>query len=297
MPFDSHFTKQNSLVKTIGIGHLGCMIVDQLRSYPEYEIYKFTDEAVRAHEFSLGTLKTMEEYESSFPYEEAISYLRTIKRDDNVVVFMEGGEAINGCLLRVLEIIKDTHITFFFVRPSLSLKGDAVVENTRLTFGVCQEYARSGIFERMIFLDKDKIESLVGDVPITAYEERIAQLIAYKFAMMMFFENSDFVMSNIGERPLGCRIATFGVSSLEDENPQIYMLHNLEKIRTVEFYYGISQEDIDEDASLVNTIKSHVTYISDSLPDNPSFTYGVSPLQTEEKYLLGLFYISEPQKL
>ena len=297
MPFDSHFTKQSSLVKTIGVGRLGCLIVDQLRSYPEYEIYKFTDEARRAHEFSLGNFKTMQEYEESFPTEEVVSYLRTVGSGDNVIVFMEGGEPISGSLLRLLEIIKDASITFFFVRPGLSLKGSAVVENTRLAFGVCQEYARSGRFERMIFLDREKVESLVGDVPITAYEDRVAQLIAYKFAMMMFFENSDFVMSSIGDRPLGCRIATFGISNLDDETPQLYVLHDLETMRAVEFYYGISQAVIDEDAGLVNKIKNHAEQISSGLQGDPSFTYGVSPLQTDEKYLLGLFYISEPQKL
>ena len=283
-------------IKVIGLGTLAGIVVDELRQYPEYRVYKILDDAPQNNSFSLGSFNTMKEYEENLPETDLELYLESITQDQTVLLVLEGGNPITGGALRLLEIIKHANLSVLFIQPSTSLKSDAAAINARLAFGALQQYARSGLLERMFFVQKSRIESMVGDVPINLYEKRVAEILSYTIAMLYYFENSDAVISTPSTRPLGCRLATLGLSSLSSEKSEVQLLFPVEDPRTVEFYYGIPQQEIDTNVELMTQIKNHIdTNFNFSHPET-SFCYKVVPVLDESPYLLGVFYALEPQE-
>ena len=283
-------------IKVIGLGTLAGLVVDELKRYPEYRVYKIVSGTSENNAFSLGSFKTMQEYEDSVPDLDLHLYLDGITDNQSVLLVLEGGEPITGATLRILETIKHANLTVMFIQPSASLKNDTAASNSRLAFGALQEYARSGLLDRMLFVQKSRIEALVGDVPINLYEKRIAEILSYTTAMLYFFENSDSVISTTCDRPVGCRLATIGVSTLDVSTSEVQLLFPLEETRTIEFYYGIPQEQIETNVELMANIKNHISKHFELPERDISFSYKVVPIDNDEPYLLGSFYVSQPQK-
>jgi hypothetical protein len=289
-------SNNNEKIKIIGLGTLAGLLVDELRRYPEYRVYKIVAGTSENNAFSLGSFKTMQEYEEKIPESDLDLYLEGIQENQTVLLVLEGGEPITGATLRILELIKHANLTVMFIQPSTSLKSDTAALNSRLAFGALQEYARSGLLNRMFFVQKSRIESLVGDVPINMYEKRIAEILSYKIAMLYFFENSDSVISTTCDRPVGCRLATIGISTLDTATSETRLLFPLEDTRTIEFYYGIPHEQVETSVELMAQIKHHISKHFDFSEESTSFSYKVVPIDNDEPYLLGAFYVSEPQK-
>jgi len=149
----------------------------------------------------------------------------------------------------------------------------------------------------MIFIDRSFVEGMVGDVPINLYEQRTAEIIAYTLGMLFYFENSDTIISTFSEKPVGCRLATLGISSLEEGPNPINLLYRMDNPRMAEFFYGIPGDEISTNSSLMRQINEHMEAGSNALSAELSFSYSVVPVDTTTSYLLGVFYTSEPQPL
>ena len=84
--------------------------------------------------------------------------------------------------------------------------------------------------------------------------------------MINYFNHASPVMTNHGEVPAGCRLLTIGAPLLENEQPPLNLFFPLEDIREIQFYYGIPEEEVKDDAALLDRIKSHVKHLKASLP-------------------------------
>jgi len=283
-------------IKVIGLGTLAGLVVDELKQYPEYRVYKILAGTTQNNAFSLGSFNSMQEYEDSLPEGDLELYLDSITENQTVLLVLEGGEPVTGAALRILELVKHASLTVLFIQPSTSLKSDIAAINSRLAFGALQEYARSGLLDRMFFVQKSRIEAMVGEVPINLYEKRVAEILSYTTAMLYFFEHSEAVISTNANRPVGCRLATVGLSSLDLGTSDVRLLFPVKDLRTVEFYYGIPQEEIDTNVELMTQIKNHIEHHFDFGTSDTSFSYKVVPIQNEAPYLLGVFYVLEPQE-
>ena len=61
------YSNMKEKIKVIGVGSLGALVAEELKSYPEYRSYKFVDSGAENNTFILGSYATMVEYEDSFP--------------------------------------------------------------------------------------------------------------------------------------------------------------------------------------------------------------------------------------
>lgn len=138
--------------KIIGIGKTGGLVADQFNSYPEYRVYKVSSPPSEdMATLSVPLCRDMEQYEKNFDEQEAAVYLRSITPGDEVLVVVEGGDPLVGILLRLLLVIKDCQLNVLYISPDRQLISSIQQRDDKITFGVLQEYARSGVFER-IFL-------------------------------------------------------------------------------------------------------------------------------------------------
>ena len=80
------------MTKVIGIGLRGCSVANQFDVYPEYRIYSFTTQASGLQDFEITPQDNIELYEKNFDTTQCSVYLRSIRPEDEVLVFVEGGD-------------------------------------------------------------------------------------------------------------------------------------------------------------------------------------------------------------
>ena len=112
--------------KVIGLGKLGCAIAEELTAYPEYRIYKIDADIEERGSFSLGIASNMQEYEKTFDQTSAEIYLRSIKAQDQILLILSGGEPVSGCVLRLLECIKDAKINVLYITPDRDMISEII---------------------------------------------------------------------------------------------------------------------------------------------------------------------------
>lgn len=269
--------------KVIGLGKLGCAIVDELTEYPEYRVYKIDGDIDERGSLSLGLSDDMEGYEKNFDPTTAEIYLRSIKKGDDVLLIVMGGEPISGCSLKLLECIKDASINVLYISPDHDMISEIQKRDDKICFNVMQEYARSGVFKGLYLVKKPVVEKLMGDVSIQEYEKSISYFISYTVAMINYFEHTTPVVSTKMSPIDWCRICTYGVSSLDENRQDVNLLFPLTAISDIHFFYGVPEKDLDADPTLMKKIKDHVKSFKN---DNISTSFSVYSTSFENLMVL-----------
>ena len=277
--------------KVIGLGHFSNIIAEEMRSHPEYTIYKLQEETTSPDTLALGTFSDMKQYEENVNTEEANFFLRSITPQDTVLFIVEGGSAISGATLRLLEIIKDSTLKVLYVVPDLELASTEETTYHRICLGILQEFARSGLLKELHIVDKSKAEEMVGDVSVTEYERSVANLISYAVAMTNYFSHTKPILESKSSRPAWCNISAFGIATFE--NSILKDLYALEDIESIHFYYGIPEEELQRDNSLIKKIKTHVKNQKSS---DKTVTFSVYSTTFDRVMILAQAYTSQIQK-
>ena len=277
--------------KVVGIGDVGAKVAEEFTEHPEYRIYKIAPGLEGRADLAIDRCADMESYENNLDKSEVASYLRSIHPDDEVLVILEGGDPTNGIILSVLEEIAQATISVVYICPDTSLIGDTQKRDHRITFGVLQEYARSGVFQMMYLVDRSRVEEMLGDVSIAMYEQSVHNFISYAVVMINYFNHADPVVSTGSDISPLSRIATFGVGSLEEDSATKY-LYELDDKQEEHFYYGIPSAQIAEDPTLMRQIKEQVKSFSG---DTFSTSFAVFPTTFDDRMVISCAYTKHVQ--
>ena len=235
--------------KIIGLGSAGCKIADQFLQFPQYEIYKIDINLKGDNCFCMEQKSHPEEYERSVPNME--SFFKNLKGD--ILFIIGGGGKISGASLQILKQIKNCNINILYIRPyTKSLTKTAYLQE-RLTFGVLQEYARSGLFKKIFLVDNTKIENIIGDVPILEYNQKLNEIIVNTFHYINIFNHTEPLISNIEPPKDNQRILTIGIFDLKDNSEKTFF--ELENIGHKCYYYAVPEAILKSDGKLFKLIK------------------------------------------
>jgi len=257
----------------IGLGSAGCNIADQFAKYPQYEIYKLDTDVHGRNCYFLPSLSTPEEYEAY------IGDLSSIfNRIQGEVLFVVGGSGnVSGGALRLLEQLKHCKMSVLYIEPDIDmLSGDRKLQE-RVTYYVFQEYARSGLFDRLYLASNPQIEGILGDVPIMGYNDKLNQMIVSTFHMINVYNNNEPVVSNFSDFKEQTRISTIGVSNLENEKKLFF---SLDGIREMRYYYAINRDKLETDGTLMRKITENVKNEADI-----DVSYGVYATDYTDDYV------------
>ena len=145
----------------IGLGKTGCTLVDKFARYPEYNRYKI-DVGLKGLKkdgiYNFPSFKTPEEYESKCP-----SMKNFFKNITGKAIFaVSGQDMLCAASLSVLKTISErTKITVLYFQPERSIVGSQVRLVDSTAFNVFQEYARSGMFEKMYIISQERLRSIM----------------------------------------------------------------------------------------------------------------------------------------
>ena len=232
----------------IGLGNGGCAIADLFSEYPEYKVFKIDVGLKGKNCFKLPFCKTIEEYEETVPEFKKLSKLK----GETLFIICGGGD-VSGASLKILEKVKHTNITILFVRPDPALTSEEILLKEKVTFGILQEYTRSGLFKKMIIVSNNQIENLLDGLSILNYHDSLNKVIASTIHMINYLLAAKSIFGKMSATREVDRISTVGIYQIEDE--QESYLYNLSYITQKIFLYGIKENDLTENKELLKLIQ------------------------------------------
>jgi hypothetical protein len=209
------------MISIVGLGSGGSRIAECFEGYPEYNVY---------------TLDWLDEHESPEQYENSIPDLSKKFKDidDHVQFFVIGSSFSSNYALGILEQIKDKKIELFYIKPDTELLAGIPRLIERATFGVLQEYARSGLLSSITLIDNLKVEQILQNVPIKTYYETLNKMIVSSVHYVNYFELA--------------RIRTFGALNMKTLEEKWFF--DLDIDRDVCYYLCINNERLENDGGL-----------------------------------------------
>ena len=270
----------------LGLGKAGCAIADCFSKFPQYEIYKFDNGLVGKNCFDIPKQKSHEAYEKKLPNFK--KDLRKISGD--VILVLCGAGSITGCSLGLLEQLTDVSITVLYVEPDIALLSETEALQERIVKNVFQEYARSGVFERIYLVSNSEIEKSIGEIPIISYYDTINQAIVNTLHMVNVFKNSEPILGTFAEPHEIARVSTLGILDIEKNEEKWF--YDLQIPRDVVYYYGINEDDLKSDGSLFKRIRE---YVRGKVEEKINVSYGVYQTNYEQKYCYCVKYSSVVQ--
>lgn len=252
----------------IGLGKAGCSIADQFTQYPQYEIYKIDVGLAGNRCLSVEHQIGPEEYEQSAPSFE--QFFKDISGD--TILVMGGSGDITALSLRIIYNIKDTcSVSVLYIRPDTELLSEIKKMHERVTFGVLQEYARSGQIEAICLVSNNLLENILDNVPIMGYYKKLNDLIVSTIHMINVYKNSDPVMGSLSDPGQTKRIYTVGIFDIENNQENLFF--PLDNVREKGYIYSISKEKLQTESGLHKQITNQMK--EKLMDENMSVSFGV----------------------
>jgi len=271
-------------VKVVGLGKAGCNIANAFSKFPQYETYGI--DTAKEADITIKKRKNHEDYDAHFP-----NLKKKLKfTGAEVLVVVCGSGEISGGSLRLLEQLQSNRLTVIYIQPDLTLGSELQKIRENVVRNVLQEYARSGLLERIYLIDNQLVEQGIGQVPIMGYHEVLNQAIVNTFHMINVFENSESVIGNFIRPSSLSRIATIGILDIEEETEKWF--YSLTNSRDVVYYYGINEEELQMDGTLFANITN---YVKAQVDDGLNVSYGVFKTTYDQKYCYCIKYSSMVQ--
>ena len=271
----------------IGLGKAGCAIAERFAQYPQYEVYRMDVGLKRTpRTYGLKSAPTPEEQEASIG-----SLKRFFKGIEGDVLFVVGGcGTVSGASLRILEQIKNCSLHILYIYSDPELLGETARMQQRVTFNVFQEYARSGVLERVILVDNNCLEDILGDLPIIGFYDSLNELMVPTMHMVNVLSNTDSVMDNISPPHDISRIVSYGLVNFQTGEENLFF--NLDNVREKVYYYAINEKKLREQG---NIHKKVIAQVKENAK-NTKTTYGIYPTQYDEDYVYCVAYSSIVQE-
>ena len=232
----------------IGLGQAGCAIVDKFAQYSQYKTYKMdTGLSMSPTTFTLEECQKIEDYEKNRP--EVGLFFEGLSGD--ILFVVGGGGKISVTSLSILQQLSHCNINVLYIKPDEAFLGNQNKMIHNLVFNVFQEYARSGVFERMYIVENSLVEKSIPTVSIKNYYNNLNDAIVSSLHMINLFNHIESVTDTFCELPAGVRISTIGFVDPKKNNDNLFgdIKNSLKRKMEsgVRVSYGIFETDYDED--------------------------------------------------
>ena len=266
----------------IGLGKAGCAIADKFSQYPQYRIFKIDIENIAENKKNEKLLKkkaSPEQYETSVPSMKTFFKPST----DDVLFVLSGSGAISGTSLRILEQLSKMKktVNVLYIKPDVEFLGASNKAQERLVRNVLQEYARSGKLARLYMVDNKLVESVIGEVPVFGYYDKLNDLIASTLHMINLYNHQSPVHSTSFEPSEIARVSTFGVVDSESGEEKLFFLLDTPSEKC--YYYAINQKTLETDGTLMKKIINNINNNTKD-EDNVKTAFRIHSTSYEQDY-------------
>lgn len=264
----------------LGIGTAGTNIVRQLSKYKKYKVYTINTENLKTTKFNfkLQTLEGPEQYEG-MNYTRLKKWLTTIEK--SCTVFVCGASNSSGITLRALENLhkNKVKIEIVYFMPEVEVLSEQKTLQERACRGILQNYARSGLFEKICLVSNICLENIAGSTNVFDYYSQINEVFTSTYYMMDVFKNTKPIASTFKKPKESCRVTTIGITNFDGEEKLFFPLEN--EVEMV-YYYGINEEKLKTEENLFRTITNKV---KEKITEERKVSFGIYPTQYDNDYI------------
>jgi hypothetical protein len=204
-------------------------------------------------------------------------------RDTEKCFIVSGGSDVSGASMRLLNALGGATTTVVYIKPEKDSMTNIQVMQERVTYGILQESARSGMVKQIVLFDNAHIASFMGNISIKEYFKTINQHIIYALNTMIFCEENEQVFGKKRDNEELNRIIALG---RVEENVEVlfFPLTNVKK----ETQYPLSKtycylypEAQLEDVNLLSAVKKELAVINGDLED---VNFGIYEIGLDRPY-------------
>jgi len=280
-------------LKTIlGIGTAGSNVVRQLGEYKTYKPYTICTENQKTtkYHFNLPSLDGPEEYEE-MNMSKLTKWLGTIEK--SCTVFICGASNSSGITLRALHSLhqRGVKMEVVYFMPETEVLSEEKTLQERACRGILQNYARSGLFEKICLVSNLRLEEIAGSTNVFDYYSQINHVFTSTYYMMDVFRNTKPITSTFKRPKESCRITTIGLGSLEKDDLMFFPCNR--EVEVV-YYYGINEEKLKTEENLFRTITNKV---KSRITDETKVSFGIYPTQYEDDYIYVEYFSPKIQQI
>ena len=259
----------------IGLGGAGCSIAKAFERYPQYSTYLIdTENHKNKNSFLMKKQDSHEEYEKNCP--DLRSFFSSVS---GPCLFVLGAGKISGASLAVLSQLRQHPISLLYIHPDEDcMMGEPGLLHSTV-FGVLQEYTRSGMFEKMYIVQNSMLESVLQEVPVIGYHDKLNNFLVDTIHMVNVFNNTKAEFSTFRDVAPAARISTFGVVDVEKNEEKLFF--SLTMPREKRYYYGINRGQLETDGSFLRDLKDKM---KEKLDGKTRISYGIYSTEYENSY-------------
>ena len=262
-------------MNVIGLGAAGCKIVDKLQNYAQYERFYIDTENNDYDNFY-----RIQEQLSHQEYEKNYKKINLKKCKGETYVVLSGSGNISGCVLRLLEQLKDNSLNVIYIKSDESPMGEDKSRKHKIVSQVLQQYARSGKLERIYLISNKMIESIIGELSIKNYWGQINTVIANTFHMCNIFANTEPLLQNLISTPDSARISTFGVVNYQTGDEKLF--YDLKYPRAISYYYNLNDNTLENENDTLTKIRD---FVESKTEEKISVGFSIYPTEYKENYI------------
>lgn len=264
----------------LAIGTAACNVVNQLSQYPVYNCFYISNEINKTskYKFALPLCPGPEEYEA-LEMAKLHSWLEKIK--ENCTVMLCGGSDSTGITLRALEKLHKNKVGMevVYFMPETEVLSESKALHERSVSGVLQNFARSGLFEKICLVSNLRLEELAGSTNVFEYYDQINHVFTSTYYMIDVFKNTKPITCTFKKPKESCRITTLGITTIENVENLFFPLEN--EVEMV-YYYGMNEEKLRTEENLFRTITNNV---KSKITEQTKVSFGIYPTQYEDDYI------------
>ena len=248
------------------------------------------NEKTTKYKFKLPELPGPEEYESE-PIPKLEKWRSTIQ--GKCVVFVCGGSTSSGLCLRALETLhkNSVKIEIVYFTPEIEVLSEEKTLQERLCRGILQNYARSGLFEKICLISNLSLEKMAPNTNVYDYYSQLNEVFASTYYMLDVFKNTKPITSTFKKPKESCRITTIGVSSIDHGEEKFFPFKN--EVEVV-YYYGIHEDKLKTEENLFRTITDKV---KNRITEETKVSFGIYPTQYEDDYVYVEYFSPKIQEI
>jgi hypothetical protein len=234
------------MISIIAIGNAASDIASHFKDIANYEVYQLNSQIKKntKHSYYIESHDSPDQYEHTIP--DLTTFFKGVRQ--RVQVFMTGASMSSNYTLGILEQIQDKDIDLFYIKPDVELLTGVPKMLEKITFGVLQEYARSGLFRNITVISNLNLEKILGEVPIKSYYKTLNQTIFSTIHYLNYFEFTEPEIGQLAKPSEINRIRT--IAMLNMENLEEKWLFDLDMSRDICYYLCINKERLENEGGL-----------------------------------------------
>lgn len=270
----------------LGLGNFGCSMA--LLFEKKYKAFLFDVERWKSDGFI--QLKQEKTHEKMDEIDIPIDWIEDGFSD--VLVFVCGSGIVSGCLLNLLEKIKDKNMSIvYFVPLENSLTKQRKI-NHELVFNVLQEYARSGLFEELIIFDEKLMLENVPDITLLNKYDKINNSIFNIIENIKFYNSEKVLFGNKALFSEHYRISSVGYMDTNSGKEKIFYRFGKKEEKVLDvplekhYYYVVPRDKAKEDENLLLNVYNLFDNKIKETTDSISYSVHVSDYEQEFCYFV-----------